>query len=71
VTQVLVDHDMAMVMGIADHVLVLDFGRVIAEGTPSVVQSNPDVIRAYLGEEMSGGQADVTAAAPPQAAPPR
>jgi branched-chain amino acid transport system ATP-binding protein len=71
VTQVLVEHDMAMVMGIADHVLVLDFGRVIAEGTPSVVQSNPDVIRAYLGEEMSGGQADVTAAAPPQAAPPR
>ncbi len=71
VTQVLVDHDMAMVMGIADHVLVLDFGRVIAEGTPSVVQANPDVIRAYLGEEMSGGQVDVTAAAPPQAAPPR
>lgn len=71
VTQVLVEHDMAVVMGIADHVLVLDFGRVIAEGTPSVVQANPDVIRAYLGEEMSGGQADVTAAAPPQAAPPR
>jgi len=52
VTQVLVEHDMALVMGIADRVLVLDFGRVIAQGTPSVVQANPDVIKAYLGEEF-------------------
>src|SRR6266700_3152842 len=56
VTQVLVEHDMAMVMGIADRVLVLDFGRVIALGSPTEVQANPDVIKAYLGEEL-GGQA--------------
>jgi len=58
VTQVLVEHDMALVMGIADHVLVLDFGRVIAQGTPSVVQANPDVIKAYLGEEFGEKVAD-------------
>lgn len=52
VTQILVEHDMAVVMGIADRVLVLDFGRTIAQGTPSEVQANPDVIKAYLGEEF-------------------
>ncbi len=58
ITQILVEHDMAVVMGIADHVLVLDFGRVIAQGVPSEVQANPDVIKAYLGEEFSSRLSD-------------
>ena len=49
---ILVEHDMGLVMDIADRVLVLDFGQVIAVGTPTEVQNNPDVVKAYLGEEM-------------------
>ncbi|GIJ51195.1 ABC transporter ATP-binding protein [Virgisporangium aliadipatigenens] len=49
VTVVLVEHDMPMVMGLADEVTVLDFGRRIAGGTPAEIQDHPDVIRAYLG----------------------
>jgi branched-chain amino acid transport system ATP-binding protein len=49
---ILVEHDMGLVMDIADRVLVVDFGKQIAVGRPSEVQANPNVIRAYLGEEV-------------------
>jgi branched-chain amino acid transport system ATP-binding protein len=49
VTILMVEHDMGLIMDISDHVVVLNFGQVIAAGKPAEVTANPDVIRAYLG----------------------
>jgi branched-chain amino acid transport system ATP-binding protein len=47
----MIEHDMRFVMGLCDRIAVLNFGRIIAEGTPEQIKSNPEVIEAYLGKE--------------------
>jgi branched-chain amino acid transport system ATP-binding protein len=53
VTVVLVEHNMRLVMGVSDHILVLDYGRKLAEGPAQAVRNNPKVIEAYLGSAVS------------------
>ena len=51
ITVLLIEHDMGLVMDISHHVVVLNFGQVIGQGTPAQVRANPEVVRAYLGDE--------------------
>ena len=57
ITLFLIDHDMGLVLSVCDYIYVLDFGKIIAEGTPDEIRKNPEVIKAYLGESAGEIQA--------------
>ena len=54
ITVIMVEHNMNLVSRVSDHVLAINYGRALADGTPGEVQKNPDVIKAYLGENEDG-----------------